>query len=206
MGKMGVKMSVNSCANFVNLNRLVEILNGPIGILWQGQPAEIIQGKGSLFLDIREWDLYPNDTTSGNFGTIDLGAANNSTADLQRQILGGVNSQDLSAMGGEIKLGSDGTLPLQGDTGISAAIKSTLEQIVGQQRILPLYSTVQGTGNTTVYTIVGFAGVRIMGVRLTGAKKALVVQLGSISSPWATVDPNLSAPNNLVYTTPRLPR
>ncbi|MBI3469119.1 MAG: hypothetical protein HY000_39445 [Planctomycetes bacterium] len=156
---------------------------------------------------IRELSIFPNDTTSGNFGTVDIGDPNNSTSDLIRQIRDGLTAADLAWHGGELKLNpSTGTLLLNGDTGISAATKDALSDLIGQKRILPLYSTVQGNGNNATYTIVGFAGVRIMGVRLTGAKKALVVQMANVMSRYAIVDPNVQLPNNLVYTTPRLSR
>jgi hypothetical protein len=155
---------------------------------------------------IRELLLYPNDTTSGNLGTVDFGLTNNSTNDLIRQIRYGLSPADLAPYGGELRLGSDGTLAVQGDTGLSAAIGGAILRIIGQTRALPIYRAVQGTGNTTYYTVVGFAGVRIMGVKLKGAKKAVVVQLANVMSKYATVDPNLTLPNNLVYTVPILTR
>jgi Flp pilus assembly protein TadG len=108
--------------------------------------------------------------TPGNFGTIDLGNPNNSTADLARQILNGPNAQDFSFFpGNKIVLGSNGTLLLQGDTGISAGVKDELESIKGKARIIPLYSTVTGNGNNAQFTITKFVGCRILNVQLTGS-------------------------------------
>lgn len=105
----------------------------------------------------------------GNFGTVDIGNTNNSTADLKRQILEGVSAEDLEWHGGRLELGPDGTLVLNGDTGISASIQSALEQIKGKPRVIMLYSDVSGNGNNAMFTIVKFVGVRVMDVDLTGS-------------------------------------
>ncbi len=108
--------------------------------------------------------------TPGNFGTVDLGNPNNSTADLARQVLSGPNAQDFSYFpGNKIVLGSNGTLTLQGDTGISAGVKDELESIKGKARIIPLYTSVSGNGNNAQFTITKFVGCRILNVQLTGS-------------------------------------
>ena len=112
----------------------------------------------------------------GNFGTVDVGNPNNSTADITRQILDGVNASDLSYHGGQLTLGADGTVILNGDTGISAGFKDELDFIKGNPRTIPLYSTVSGPGNNAMFTIVKFAGIRILDVKLTGSPKYVTVQ------------------------------
>ncbi len=131
---------------------------------------------------ILELNLYPGSGTGqlppGNFGTVDIGSPSNSTADLTRQIRYGVNESDLAYFGGELVLGSDGTLLLNGDTGLSAGIKDDLESIIGQPRVIPIFSTVAGPGNNAMFTVVGFVGVRIMYVKLTGSMsgKKVIIQ------------------------------
>jgi Flp pilus assembly protein TadG len=135
---------------------------------------------------IHECKLYPQSNGNGgglppgNFGTVDLGASNNSTADLARQILHGPNAEDLAHFpDSTIQLDPNtGTLTLQGDTGVSAGVKDELMSIIGQTRIIPLYSSVSGNGNNARYTIVGFAGVTVTEVVLTGslANKHLTIQ------------------------------
>jgi Flp pilus assembly protein TadG len=118
---------------------------------------------------VREVNLYPQGTGSpGNRGTVDIGSSNNSTADISRQIRQGISAQDLASRGGKLELGPDGTTQLEGDTGISAGVKDDLASIIGKPRIIPIFSSVSGPGNNAKYTIVAFAGVRIMDVRLTG--------------------------------------
>jgi Putative Flp pilus-assembly TadE/G-like len=129
---------------------------------------------------INEVNLYPDGGTGmpGNRGTIDIGNPANSTSDLERQVLYGLNADDLSYMGGTIQFNDDGVLPLQGDTGISAGLSDELLQIVGQPRILPLFNNVVGPGNNAQYSIVRWVGVRVMAVKLssTAANKYVVVQ------------------------------
>lgn len=131
---------------------------------------------------IPELNLYPGSGVGqlppGNFGTVDIGSPNNSTADLARQIRYGVSESDLAWFGGELKLGADGTLLLNGDTGLSAGIKDDLESIKGQPRTIPLFNKVTGPGNNAMFTVVGFAGIRIMNVKLTGSmnSKNVIIQ------------------------------
>jgi hypothetical protein len=131
---------------------------------------------------VPELNLYPGSGTNqlppGNFGTVDIGSSNNSTADISRQILEGVNADDLAYFGGELTLGDDGTLILNGDTGLSAAIKDDLNAIKGDPRTIPLFSAVSGPGNNAQFTVVAFAGIRIVNVKLTGpmSKKEVIIQ------------------------------
>lgn len=139
---------------------------------------------------IREVNLYPQGTGSpGNRGTVDIGGCNNSTADLARQIVYGISSGDLTALGKPLSLGIDGTMTLNGDTGISAGVKGELASIVGQTRIIPIFSTVTGNGNNANYRIVRWAGVRILYVKLTGSmsSKQLIVQPAPILARGAIV-------------------
>lgn len=131
---------------------------------------------------IPELNLYPgsgtNQLPSGNFGTVDIGNSNNSTADLSRQIRYGVSEADLAYFGGELRFNADGVLLLEGDTGLSAAIKDDLTSIIGRPRAIPIFSQASGPGNNAVYTVVAFAGIRILNVKLTGAmsKKEVIIQ------------------------------
>lgn len=127
---------------------------------------------------IREATLFPaKGTAPGNFGTVDIGKANNSTADVSRQILHGVNKSDLDAIGGSIAIPPGGVLNLQGDTGISAGFKDELAAIVGQPRVIPIYrAPVVGNGNNAVFPVVAWAGIIITHVKLTGMTKEIVIQ------------------------------
>jgi Flp pilus assembly protein TadG len=119
---------------------------------------------------IKEVNLYPQGTgMPGNRGTVDIGSSNNSTADIKRQIVSGVSADDLSYLGGEIRFGEDGILHLNGDTGISAAVKDDLISIIGQPKMIPIYTTVVGPGNNADYSIIKFVGVRVLEIKMSGS-------------------------------------
>lgn len=154
---------------------------------------------------IREVDLYPyanNALPPGNRGTVDLGSPNNSTNDLKRQILYGLNAYDLSFFGGMITT-DNGPIELNGDTGISAGIKDPLDQIKGQPRLIPLFSSVSGPGNNATYVVPKFVPIRIMNVKLTGNPKRVVVQPAPFTSS-AVVGGHVSVQTDSYFTSPKL--
>jgi Flp pilus assembly protein TadG len=139
---------------------------------------------------IPEMKIYPLGSGPGNWGTVDIGNSNNSTAELGRQIRHGVNARDLAKYGGELALDSSTqSLTLNGDTGISAGIEAALVSIVGQPKSIPLYRTATGNGNTMNYEIVGFAGIRIVHVELGGSDKYILVQPAYVVDATAVSDP-----------------
>ena len=133
---------------------------------WDASAQKVTSGQDNA----REVNLYPIGTGSpGNRGTVDIGNPNNSTADLSRQIRNGINASDMAWMpGGKLDLSATGTLLLGGDTGMSNGIKDDLAAIIGQTRVIPLFTNVGGNGNNAEYTIVQFVGIRVMAVNLTG--------------------------------------
>jgi len=142
---------------------------------WDTDQQRVVSGSDG----VHEINLYPQGTGSpGNRGTVDIGGANNSTADIARQIVYGISNGDLAQMGGELKFNAQGRLPLNGDTGISAGVKDELASIIGQPRIIPIFESVAGPGNNALYQIVEFAGVRIVDVNLTGkmSSKRVIIQ------------------------------
>jgi hypothetical protein len=135
--------------------------------------------------DLREFRLYPQTddghggTVPGNFGTVNIPDGNNSNFDIMRQIEDGVSAEDLAPYGGELQLDPQtGTLPMTGDTGLSAAVQNALPTILGDARTILLYSDLQFQGANAVYTIVGFAGIRVVDYNLTGSlsNKYILVQ------------------------------
>lgn len=162
---------------------------------------------------IHELNIYPGSGTGtqkltpGNFGTVDIGNPNNSTSDLARQIRNGPNASDFAYFGGKLELGPDGTVQLNGDTGLSAGIKDDLEAIKGQPRVVPLFNRVTGNGNNSMFTVVGFAGIRIVNVRLTGSMKTKEVMI----QPATVIDGTVitgrtTETNTFVYGPVRLVR
>lgn len=130
---------------------------------------------------IQEINLYPNGSVStlpGNRGTVDLGANNNSTADLERQIREGLNEYDLSHFpGGELNPSYANPLVLQGDTGLSAGMKDALAAVKGQKKLIPIFKDMPtGNGNNSRFEIVKFVPVTILDVKLTGNPKYVMIQ------------------------------
>jgi Flp pilus assembly protein TadG len=192
----------------VDINTWNAAINGTGPDNWNYNPDTQTYAPGSD--GIKEFDLFPTKGSApGNFGTVDLGSPNNSTSDVARQILNGLNPFDLSFFpGNQIALGSDGTLTLQGDTGVSTGFSDALSAIRGQKRIIPIYQPPAVlTGNNTQFTIIGFAGVTILDVKLTGLNKHLTVQPEFVFTPTAMLGGNgLTTPNWFVYRPLRLTR
>ncbi len=143
---------------------------------WNADTKTVSAGSDGLV----EVNLYPQGTGSpGNRGTVDIGSCNNSTADIARQIVYGISASDLAALGKPLTLDNGGTMTLQGDTGISAGVKDELASIIGQPRVVPIFSTVTGNGNNATYTIVKWQGIRIVNVKLTGSmsQKNVTIQV-----------------------------
>jgi hypothetical protein len=145
-----------------------QLVAGSTGDNWKwNEGTESISAGPDGILDA---NLFPQNTGSpGNRGTVDIGNPNNSTRDLRRQITDGINAEDLSYLpGGVLAPGPDGTIQLNGDTGMSNGMESSLTSIIGQTRIIPIFTNVTGNCNNANYTIVQFAGIRVMAVNLTG--------------------------------------
>ena len=156
---------------------------------------------------VLELNLYPNGSAnlpSGNRGTVDLGGSNNSTNDLKRQILYGLNESDLSYFPNGLRT-DQGPLYINGDTGLSAGIKDDLAAIIGQPRAIPIFTAVSGPGNNATYTVVKFVGIRILDVKLTGSpsQKRVIVQPAPVLHPTIFSGPTTTS-SDYVFTTPQL--
>lgn len=106
------------------------------------------------------WNIYGDgrilddwgDEVPGNWGTVDVGYNSNATSDLNTQILNGLQQGDLDAL---YELGSipDNThiggfhaMWLDADTGLSSGVKNAIYQVIGQQRLVPIYDTLLEEG------------------------------------------------------------
>ncbi|MDB5389692.1 MAG: hypothetical protein JWM11_5338 [Planctomycetaceae bacterium] len=139
---------------------------------------------------ILEVNIYPYGSSNlppGNRGTVDIGSPNNSTADLSRQIRYGQNAYDMSFFPNSELRFDNGPMILNGDTGISAGIKDDLASIIGQPRLMPLFTSVAGPGNNAMYTIPKLVGIRIVFVQLTGSpsQKQVIVQPATVVTSQA---------------------
>lgn len=164
---------------------------------WTYDPASRTVSPGGD--GIREAKLYgAKNGNPGNFGTVNIGTTNNAVSNIIRQVIEGPNQSDFEAMGGKLQLGSDGTTTLSGDPGLSAGFRPALEAILGQPRIVPLYSEIRGNGNKSEYKIVGFAGIVLVEVRLTGPSKSVAFQPEFVVDPTA-ISGSGGSNNGFVY-------
>lgn len=165
---------------------------------------EVSAGSDGVF----EVNFYPNGSVElppGNRGTVDFGPSGNSTADIKRQILYGLNENDLSFFGGEIHASFASPLSINGDTGVSAGMKAQLDAIKGEPRAIPLFIDVPtGNGNNAQYTIVKFVGIRIMRVKLTGNPKEVIIQPTPYVDSAVTYDTETTTVDEaFIFTKPR---
>src|SRR5690606_22469461 len=145
---------------------------------WDETEQEVSPGPDGRY----EVELYAErNGSAGNFGTVRIGRANNSTSHLSDQVRNGLSAEDLDYHGGELKLDDDGQLTLPGDPGVSASIRRDFEAIVGESRVIPIYDQVVKSGATAEYRIVKFVGVRIVNVSLNGQHMRIMVQPAEIA-------------------------
>lgn len=149
---------------------------------------------------ISESCLYPVCSGSaGNWGTIKVGVTNNSTSTLNSQILNGITPAELATFpGGVIRVSpTTGTIVFPGNPGISAGIKSSIDQIIGKPVQIPIYDPSYGTGgngNNATYTVVKFAWVRILVSNFQGNPKYVIIQPADANMPATIHPPTASDP------------
>ncbi len=105
----------------------------------------------------------------GNWGTVDIGSENNSTHDLNDQILDGLHQSDLDILYEANRIDQnthiDATVDMwvNADTGLSVGVKQSVEQIHGEVRFVPIYSQNNGEpGNNLEFHITGWGIVTVV--------------------------------------------
>lgn len=141
--------------------------------------------------NVYESKLYPVASGSpGNWGTINVGVTNNSTEILEQQIMYGISPSQLATFpNGQIALqpptvpGDPPSITFSGNPGISAALKSALDSIIGDPVIVPIYDQSGSNGNNAWYRVIAFQPARILSVDFQGAAKYVIIQPCLIRSP-----------------------
>ena len=138
--------------------------------------GQVTSGSDGLY----ESTIFPVPNNPGNWGTVQIGVSNNSTATLVSQIENGITPAQLNTYpGGVLQLNTTLTPPsiqLGGNPGISAGISSAVNSIIGRAVTMPIYSTSGGNGNNAWYTVVQFAAVRVLASNFQGNPKYIIVQ------------------------------
>jgi hypothetical protein len=156
--------------------------SGPDEWRWDSTAMKFISGSDG----VPEFNLYPQDTGSaGNRGIVKIGTNTPDTPHVAQQILHGISLEDWRFHNGKLAFDENGELFLEGTPGLRATFQDELSAIRDQGRIVPVFSKVEGDGNNAIYTIVEWAGIRIIDVELTGNDKRLIVQAGQVSAPGA---------------------
>lgn len=186
-------------------NNLINVGTGSDNWTWDESTNTVVFGPDN----IKEVNLFPQGSGwARKRGTVDIGSSSSTTADLKRQIAQGINKQDMIELGKPLEFDGSGILTLNGDMGISAGVDDELVSIIGKTRVIPIFDSVTGTGNNCTYTIVQWAGVRVLEVKLVGAasSKRLMVQPASVVSKYASPNPDSTPTSWFVYTPPKLVR
>ncbi len=132
-------------------------------------------------------NTYPNNNSPGNFGLVDIGPPSNSTPTFRDWIDSGPTQADLSYFGSNgLQATPSSPATLKGGPGLKSTLISDLASIVGEPRIVPLFSNYSGNGSNTQYTIIGFAGITIVSATGHGSNIQLVVQPMVVTDLTAT--------------------
>ncbi len=151
----------------------------------------------------------------GNWGTVDIGLGNNSTDDLSDQILNGLRQTDIDA------LYADGIIPtnthidalramwLGADTGLSSGMKHSLQQIVSQRRLIPIYDLLTDEGGNNLEAhIVRWGVVTVIDTSFHGSNDSyLRIEKSYIYDGNLRATPGLSEDRNVIegaFTVPVL--
>jgi Flp pilus assembly protein TadG len=119
----------------------------------------------------------------GNWGTLDIGSTDNSTTELNDQILNGLRQNDLNELYSEGRTAQgthiDSAEPvwMQGDTGLSSGLKSSVQAVHGKKKLIPIYDKLgeKLVGNNTEYHIIGWGVVTVISSDWQGQTNTRVI-------------------------------
>lgn len=168
----------------------------------------------SIYGDGKVEDEYGS-SVPGNWGTVDIGKSNNSTNDLKNQITDGLRQSDLDALYNDGRISTNEYIDagdeiwLNADPGLSSGMKSAVQGIHGQTRLVPLYDANNGAGgNNLEYRVKGWGVVKVVDSNWNGNKNTYVkVQKASKYDSALRPNPDLSNTTGTVeaaYTSPVL--
>lgn len=145
-------------------------------------------------------NLYPDKTSPGNFGLVSIGPPATDSPTYSSWITNGPSQSDLTYFGPNgLQATASAPTTISGGTGLKSTLVSDLAAIIGQPRIVPLFSSYSNVGSNTQYTISGFAGVTIVSAINRGSNITIVVQPTVVVDPTGTNGNGGSA--NFVYQT-----
>jgi hypothetical protein len=147
--------------------------------LWDSlQPGDTWSAYG----DGKLQDEYGNDVP-GDWGTLDIGGRDNSTSELNDQILVGLRQKDLDALYADGRIPRDTYIDsaepawMQGDSGLSSGLKSSVIAMHGTKKLLPIYDTLGGhlAGNNVEFHVIGWGVVTLIDSEWKGSNNTRVI-------------------------------
>lgn len=154
----------------------------------RGEGDNVLSTGASGQDGINEIQIYPDKNGSispGNVGDLSLRwpDTSNDVPSLRNWILNGPSPADLQSFGSDgLHAGSQA----YGNPGLRSTLQSSYEQIIGQNRVIPLYDTTNGAGgNNLQYHIVGFAAVTVVFAEGRGGNMTIRVQPANTNDPTA---------------------
>ncbi len=173
---------------------------GPDFWSWDDELQEVVSGPDG----VAEMNLVPEGNfASGNRGYLEIGSNGGANSALMRQIRHGLSPADFNFHGGALDLGEEGRLVLGGKPGMRASLASAFDSIVGELRIIPVFTEVTGNGNNTKYTLVQWVAVRVMHVNFRGNPKQVWIQPATIMVSGG-IPSNEDKDSHGIYSPPRL--
>jgi hypothetical protein len=145
--------------------------------------------------------VYPDKKMPGNFGLIRLDpTATPNEPNASRWILNGPTHQELSNFGPNgLQAAVDSPMDVPVGTGLKSSLVPDFEAIIGQPRVVPLFSKYNGNGSKAKYTIVGFAGVTVVKATGRGSNIDISFQPVVVIDPTATTGSSKSNISKFVY-------
>jgi Flp pilus assembly protein TadG len=149
-----------------------------------------------------EAKVYPLMTTPGNFGLVSLSNGKTTTeTTFDNWIVNGPSGADLASLG---SLGLQATAlsprTLSGGPGLKASLDAAFQSIIGQPRVVMIYSSFSGTGSNAQCQVVGFAGVTVVASDLSNpTNPSVTVQLSAVIDATATATAGTTGSGRLVY-------
>lgn len=121
-------------------------------------------------------------------------------------ILSGPTAFDMSGFGPDgVQATPDNPLLVSGSPGMKSSLMDDLRSVIGQPRVVALYSSYTGNGNNREFEIVGFAGISIVSATGTGNHMKLVAQPAIVIDSTATSTTDTSTTTVTEYVYPGLP-
>jgi hypothetical protein len=115
--------------------------------------------------------IYDNDddrgcgAASGNWGLLNLDGGPNGTPELREWIEGGYDEE----FGGTDTCEDADIECTEGTPGFRNSLTGSLEFILGEKIVIPVFDSVSGSGSNAMYHVQGFISVQVCGWRLNGS-------------------------------------